>query len=385
MAILVINAGSSSLRFVLFSESLKPLYKGHIDAIAQKHCHFRRYLKTGEEKTNIKIKDHKEAIAYALKRLITDGAIKSPKEITKVAHRVVHGGEEFIKPTRITQAVLKKLDRLNSLAPSHNPANLEALRACLKQIPHALHTAVFDTAFHTTLPPRAFLYGLPYKLYKKEHIRRYGFHGTSHNYVAREAAKILKRKSTKLITCHIGNGVSLCAVKNGKSIDTSMGFTPLEGPMMGTRSGTIDPAIIFHLQRTQKPDAVHHLLEKESGFKGLSEIGSDVRSLWAKPKSPGTLRTFDVFSYQMAKFIASYFIPLGGLPDALVFTAGIGENAFYLREQICEYLKPFGLKLDAKANKANKLTISTPNSAIRVMVIPTQEEAEMARYSKLNS
>ena len=378
MAILVINAGSSSLRFALFDEHLKRLYKGHVDAIGQKHCHFRQYLKTGEKKTSIKIKDHKAAITYALNRLKQDRAIHSIQEIKKVAHRVVHGGEKYIKPTLITSRILKDLEKLSDLAPSHNPANLAALKACLKQIPHAKQTAIFDTAFHASLPPRAFLYGLPYELYKKEHIRRYGFHGTSHQYVAQEAQKILHSKGTALITCHIGNGVSVTAIKNGKSLDTSMGFTPLEGPLMGTRSGTIDPAIIFHLLKKKSPEAVHHLLEKESGFKGLSEIGSDVRSLRAKPKSPGTLRTFDVFSYQMAKIIASYFIPLGGPPKALVFTAGIGENAFYLRQQICDYLKPFGLKLDSTANRRNKVSISTKGSKIKVFVIPTDEEKAMA-------
>ena len=381
MTILVINAGSSSLRFALFDERLNRLYKGHVDAIGQKHCHFRQYLKKGEQTTKVKIRDHKEAIAYALLRLKQDGALHSTKEITKVAHRVVHGGEKYTKPTLVTKRVLKYLEKLSVLAPLHNPANLEALKACMKQIHHAKHSAIFDTAFHSTLPPRAFLYGLPYDLYKKEHIRRYGFHGTSHKFVAEEAQKLLRRKKVSLISCHIGNGVSVTAVKDGKSLDTSMGFTPLEGPMMGTRSGTIDPAIIFHLLRKRKLEAVHELLEKESGFKGLSGIGSDIRSLWAKPKSPGTLRTFDVFSYQMAKIIASYFIPLGGLPHALIFTAGIGENAHYLRTQICEYLKPFGLKLNAAANRKNQTEISARNSRIRVFVIPTDEEKAMAIQS----
>lgn len=394
MSILVINAGSSSLRFALFDEKLKQLYKGHVDAIGQKTCHFRRYFTVAqktkedtscphEERTSIKIQNHKEAIDYAIKRLHSDKAISSLKEITKVGHRVVHGGEEFKKPTLVTKTVIKKLEKLSALAPLHNPANLAALKACFQKIPNAKHTAVFDTSFHSTLPPRAFLYGLPYSFYKKDGIRRYGFQGTSHEYVAGEAQKILKKsgKNSKLITCHIGNGVSLCAIKNGKVLDTSMGFTPLEGPIMGTRCGSIDPAIIFHLQKKLKPEAVHEILEKESGFKGLSEIGSDIRDLWAKPKSPGTVRTFDVFSYQMAKYIAGYFIPLSGLPNGIVFTAGIGENAFYLRKQICEYLKPFGVKLNDKANKQNKTIISTPSSSIQIMVIKTQEELEIARQT----
>lgn len=380
MAILILNAGSSSLRFALFDGKLKQLYKGHIDAIGQKHCHFRRYLDDGtEEKNSVKAKNHQEALDYGLKRLQLDGAIKEFKEITKVGHRVVHGGESFKKATKLTPRVIAEIKKLSALAPLHNPANISAIEASKKLLPKAKHTALFDTAFHQTLPPRAFLYGLPYSLYQKKKIRRYGFHGTSHQYVAQEAIKILDNKHASLITCHIGNGVSLCAIKDGISLDTSMGFTPLEGPLMGTRSGTIDPAIIFHLLEKKSPEDVHHLLEHESGFKGLSELGSDVRTLWANKRSPGTRRTFDVFSYQMAKIIYSYFAALGGPPDALVFTAGIGENAFYLREQICAYFKSFGLKLDPKANKKNAVQISHRNSFLPVFVIPTNEELQMAK------
>lgn len=380
MAILILNAGSSSLRFALFDGKLKQLYKGHIDAICQKHCHFRRYLDDGtEEKNSVKAKNHQEALDYGLKRLQLDGAIQNFKEITKVGHRVVHGGESFKKATKLTPRVIAEIKKLSELAPLHNPANISAIEACKKLLPKAKHTALFDTAFHQTLPPKAFLYGLPYSLYQKKKIRRYGFHGTSHQYVGQEAIKILDNKHASLITCHIGNGVSLCAIKDGISLDTSMGFTPLEGPLMGTRSGTIDPAIIFHLLEKKSPDEVHQLLEHESGFKGLSELGSDVRTLWANKRSPGTRRTFDVFSYQMAKIIYSYFAALGGPPDALVFTAGIGENAFYLREQICAYFKSFGLKLDPKANKKNAVQISHRNSFLPVFVIPTNEELQMAK------
>ncbi|MEK9159453.1 MAG: acetate kinase [Patescibacteria group bacterium] len=380
MAILMLNAGSSSLRFALFDVKLKRLYKGHIDAIGQKTCQFRRTFDDGsEEKNSVKAKNHQEALDYGLKRLQLDGAVKNLKEINKVGHRVVHGGESFKKATKLTPGVIATIKKLSELAPLHNPANLTAIEACKKLLPKAKHTAIFDTAFHQTLPPKAFLYGLPYELYTKKKIRRYGFHGTSHQYVAQEAVKILNNKHASLITCHIGNGVSLCAIKDGISLDTSMGFTPLEGPLMGTRSGTIDPAIIFHLLEKKSPADVHQLLEKESGFKGLSQLGSDVRTLWANKRSPGTRRTFDVFSYQMAKIIYSYFAALGGPPDALVFTAGIGENAFYLREQICAYFKSFGLKLDPRANKKNAMQISHRNSFLPVFVIPTNEELQMAK------
>ncbi len=381
MLTLVLNAGSSSLRFVLFDAKLKPLYKGHVDAIGQKHCHFRRYFKDGnEEKTNIKAKNHEAAIKYALKRLQDDGAIKDLKEIKKVAHRVVHGGEKFTKPTKLNALVIRQLDKLSPLAPLHNPANLTTIRSSRKILTKASHYAIFDTAFHATLPQRAYLYGLPHSLYTKEGIRRYGFHGASHKYVSQKAAKLLKKKSAKLITCHVGNGVSLAAVKSGVCLDTSMGFTPLEGPMMGTRSGSIDPAIIFHLVNKKRSlKDVHHILENESGFKGMSGIGSDIRKLWAKPKDKGTLRTFDLFSYQMAKLIFSYMIPLEGHPDAIVFTAGIGENAHYLRQQICDQLKHLGIKIDHKANQENALVISTKTSKTKVLVIPTNEEWQMAK------
>jgi len=379
MPTLILNAGSSSLRFALFDDKQNQLYKGHIDAIGQLHCKFRRYLDNGKEKRRLlRAKDHNAAIAYALKRLRKDKVITDPKEIKKVGHRVVHGGEHFTEPTKLTALTIRKLRKLNKLAPLHNPANLEAVKASKKLLKKAKHYAIFDTAFHATLPQKAFLYGLPYELYKKEGIRRYGFHGTSHKYVAKQAQKLLKKPSAKVITCHMGNGVSLAAISGKVCLDTSMGFTPLEGPMMGTRSGSIDPAIIFHLTQKKSPEKIHQMLEKESGFKGLSQISSDIRKLYARPKSPGTLRTFETFSYQMAKLITSYFTPLG-LPDAIIFTAGIGQHAFYLRKQICDYLKPFGVVLDPRKNHTNATIISTPKSKIKVLVIPTNEELQMAR------
>ena len=339
MSTLVINAGSSSLRFALF-DGEKELNRGHID----------------------RIKSHEEAMRSVLK-------ILKDQKIDKVGHRVVHGGEKFTKPTKINFLNLRQLEKLSELAPRHNPAKIACIKAARKVLPKATHYAVFDTAFHSTLPEKAFLYGLPYKLYKKEGIRRYGFHGTSHEYIAGEL-----KKYKKIISCHIGNGVSVTAIQNGKSIDTSMGFTPLEGPMMGTRSGTIDPAIIFHLAKNRPMAEIEKILEHESGFKGLSEISSDIRDLWAKPKSAGTLRVFDVFSYQMAKIILGMYA--NGQPAAISFTAGIGENAFYLRSRICKYLN---IDLDEKANKANAHEISSKKSKVKVFVIKTNEELQIAR------
>lgn len=315
---------------------------------------------------------------YALKRLLQDGAVTDFSEVKKVAHRVVHGGAEFWKPTLLNKRVLKKLRTLSFIAPLHNPANLEAITAAQKVLPKAQHFAIFDTAFHHTLPEKARLYGLSHALQQKEKIRRYGFHGTSHAYVAKEATRVLKKKRLTLITCHIGNGVSLCAIKDGKSLDTSMGFTPLEGPLMGTRSGTVDPGILFHLLKKNTPEQLRQLLEHESGFKGLSGLSSDIRELWAKPRATGTVRSFEVFSYQMAKLICSYFVPLGGRPAALVFTAGVGENAYYLRKQICDYLVPFGVRLNHTANRKNAPVISTSKSSVNVLVVSTDEEKAMA-------
>lgn len=340
MSTLVINAGSSSLRYALFNGE-KELNRGHID----------------------RIKNHEEAMRSVLK-------ILKDQKIDKVGHRVVHGGEKFTKPTKINFLTIRQLEKLNDLAPLHNPANLACIKAARKILPKATHYAVFDTAFHSTLPEKAFLYGLPYKLYKKEGIRRYGFHGSSHEYIASQL-----KKYKKIISCHIGNGVSVTAIENGKSVDTSMGFTPLEGPMMGSRCGTIDPAIIFHLAKNQPLAEIEKTLEHESGFKGLSEISSDIRDLWAKPKSAGTLRVFDVFSYQMAKIVLGMYAAIG-LPNALVFTAGIGENAFYLRSRICKYLN---IELDENANKANAHEISSKKSKVKVFVIKTNEELQIAR------
>lgn len=379
--LLTINAGSSSLRFTLFDLKLKEVFRGHFDAIGKKHASFRHQIPGAkEERQTSKVKTHQEAIEQGLDSLIERGFIQDFKDIQAVAHRVVHGGERFQRPTPLNRRVLKEIEKLIPLAPLHNPANLAAIRACQAKLKKAKHVAIFDTAFHSSLPEKAYLYGLPYKLYVKDKIRRYGFHGTSHAYIASELRRQLKKKKFTAVSCHIGNGVSIAAIKNGQCLDTSMGFTPLEGPMMGTRSGSIDPAIPFYLMnKGMKPKAVKELLEHESGFKGLSGLDSDIRTLYAKEKSSETQRVFKTFSYQMAKLIASTVVPLGGTPDALCFTAGIGENAFYLRQMICEELSGLGLKLDARKNKANALEISSPKSSSRIFVIPTNEALQMAR------
>lgn len=384
MKILVINAGSSSIKSKLFEKKkdFLPLAKFHIDGIGLASCK----LIFKSENKNIglkqKVKNHEEGVKILLKTLIDTGVIESLKEIQAIGHRVVHGGEKYSEPTKIDARVIKTIEKLSSLAPLHNPANLEAIKACKKLLPRVPQVAIFDTAFHQTMPEKAYLYGLPRELYEKHDIRRYGFHGTSHKYVTETAIKLLKKKNLKIISCHIGNGSSITASINGKSIDTSMGFTPLEGIMMGTRSGSIDPAIPLHLQKElkMKPDQVDHTLNHESGLKGFSEISSDMRNIYAKykEKDPRAILTIETLSYQIAKYLGAYTAAMDGL-DALIFTGGLGEKAFYVREQACSYLSHLGLKLNSKKNENCEELISDGKSKIKVLVIPTNENLQIAK------
>lgn len=386
MKLLVLNAGSSSLRFELFQvKGWKVLFKGHIDGIGTKAI--------GSK--GAKAKNHTEALSLALKTLQSKGALAHPRELLAIGHRVVHGGEKYQKPTLITPKILRDLEKLSALAPLHNPPNLEGIRACQKLLPQIPNVAVFDTAFHATLPEHAYLYGLPYELYKKHGIRKYGFHGTSHAYVSEQTIVWLKKHNLpwgKIITCHIGNGVSVTAIKNGKSIETSMGFTPLEGAVMGTRAGSFDPAILLHLMRqikksTISPAALDHLINHESGLLGLSGVSSDVRPLWAIAQNrkhrdhKKVLRAFKIFSYRLAMIIAGYTAALGGL-DALVFTAGIGENAWYLRRDICAQLAHLGIKLNSLQNRTTvegkQGPIHASKNSIPILVVPTHEELKIA-------
>lgn len=346
MKILVFNAGSSSLKFELFlahGEKLKSLYKSNFDNHGKP------------------IRDFEASVKNALSELLKNHILKNLSEISAVGHRVVHGGEKYTKPTKITTVVISEIKKLCKLAPLHNPPNLACILAAKKLLPFASQIAVFDTAFHQTMQEKAYLYGLPYSFYKKFGVRRYGFHGTSHQYVFEQAQKRLGLPATrKTITCHLGNGCSIAAILNGKVIDTSMGFTPLEGVPMGTRSGDIDPAIIFYLMENGlSATEIKILLNEKSGLLGVSEISGDVRDLWAKyqKKNPAAIRTLEWFAYRIAKYIGAYSAALGGL-DCVVFTGGIGENAWYLRKWILAYLKGF------------------PKN--RVLVIPTDEELKIA-------
>ena len=374
------------MKFQLFEikEKEHVLIKGIIDNIGLNNSFIKYETKERVKVIREKIKGHKIALKNILGIILANNIISSLSEIKAIGHRAVHGGEEFKKTVLINDKVMKKIEKLSELAPLHNPANLTGMKVCKELLPNVKQVAVFDTEFHSNMPEKAFIYGIPYKYYKEGGIRRYGFHGTSHKYVSEKAAEILNKdyKKLKIITCHLGNGSSIAAVMNGKSIDTSMGFTPLEGVVMGTRCGDIDPAIILFLMKKEKLSVkeMDNILNKKSGLLGISGISPDVRVLWDNEKK-GNKRAhlaLDVLTYRITKYIGAYISILNGV-DAIVFTAGIGENAYYLRERILKNFEYIGLKIDKKRNKNNELIISADNSKIKVLVIPTNEELQIAR------
>ena len=390
MNVLVINCGSSSLKFQLInSDSEQVLAKGLCERIGIDGS--LTYQPAGEEKvkTDKEMPTHTEAIQFVIDAL-TDaqtGVVKSLEEIGAVGHRVVHGGEKFASSVVITDEVYQAIEECNDLAPLHNPANLIGIAACQKLMPSTPMVAVFDTAFHQTMPQKAYMYGLPYEYYEKYKVRRYGFHGTSHSFVSKRAAELVGKPydQVKTIVCHLGNGASVCAVENGKSVDTSMGLTPLEGLVMGTRSGDIDPAILEFIAKKENLDiaGLMNMLNKKSGVFGLSNnLSSDFRDLSAgaaEGNVPAKI-ALEVFSYRVAKYIGSYAAAMNGV-DVIAFTAGIGENDGGVREMVMQYLGYLGVEMDEKANatRGEEITISTPDSKVTVMVIPTNEELAIAR------
>ncbi len=392
MNILVINCGSSSLKFQLIdAETEKLIAKGLCERIAIDGSRI-VYSPAGgaKEIKEAPMANHTEAIRYVLEALTNEntGVVKSLEEISAVGHRIVHGGEKFAASTIITDEVMKAIEDCNELAPLHNPANLIGINACKELMPGVPMVAVFDTAFHQTMPEKAYLYGLPLSYYEDYKIRRYGFHGTSHSYVSKRAAEVLGKnyEDLKIIVCHLGNGASVSAVKNGRCIDTSMGLTPLEGLIMGTRSGDIDPAIIEFIAHKENKniDEIMTLLNKKSGIYGLSnDLSSDFRDIedayLAGEKCAVT--ALDTFIYKVTKYIGSYVAAMNGV-DVICFTAGVGENSPIIREQIINnYLGYLGVKLNEEANnkRGEDIAISTPDSATTVMVIPTNEELAIAR------
>ena len=389
MNVLVINCGSSSLKFQLInSESEAVLAKGLCERIGIDGR--LTYQPAGGEK-NVSEKampTHTEAIQFVIDAL-TDadtGVVKSLDEIGAVGHRVVHGGEKFAKSVVVTPEVKAAIAECNDLAPLHNPANLIGIEACESLMPSTPQVVVFDTAFHQTMPEKAYMYGLPYEYYEKYKVRRYGFHGTSHSFVSKRVAEIVGKpyNATKTIVCHLGNGASISAVLNGESVDTSMGLTPLEGLVMGTRSGDIDPAIMEFVAKKENLDiaGIMNVQNKKSGVEGISGVSSDFRDL-EEAADNGNARAalaIDVFAYRVAKYVGAYTAAMNGV-DNIVFTAGIGENAGLVRTKVCSYLGYLGITIDEEANgkRGEEIVISTPDSKVKVLVVPTNEELAIAR------
>jgi acetate kinase len=385
--VIAINAGSSSLKFQLFEMPAEEVItKGLIERIGLNDSIFTITVKGEKVQETLDIPDHEVAVKMLLDKLTTLGIIKSLDEIEGVGHRVVHGGEEFNDSVPITDEVLKKIEDLSELAPLHNPANATGIKAFQRVLPNVPAIAVFDTAFHQTMPASSYLYSLPYEYYKNYGIRKYGFHGTSHKYVSKRAAELLGRplEQIRLISCHLGNGASIAAIQGGKSIDTSMGFTPLAGVTMGTRSGNIDPALIpFIMEKTGKTaDEVLEVLNKKSGMLAVSGFSSDLRDIeiQAKQGNERAQLALDVFSNRIHKYIGSYAARMNGV-DAIIFTAGIGENSDTIRASVLKGLEFMGIYWDPALNKVRgeEAFVNYPHSPVKVIVIPTDEEVMIAR------
>ena len=391
MNVLVINCGSSSLKFQLINaETEKVLAKGLCERIGIDGRLTYQPAGGEKEKSDLAMPTHTEAIQFVIDALTNEktGVVKSLDEIGAVGHRLVHGGEKFASSVVITDEVKKAVEECNDLAPLHNPANLIGVAACEKLMPGTPMVAVFDTAFHQTMPEKAYMYGLPYEYYEKYKVRRYGFHGTSHSFVSKRAAEVMGKSydEVKTIVCHLGNGSSVSAVLNGKCVDTSMGLTPLEGLVMGTRSGDIDPAIMEFIAKKENLDieGVMEVLNKKSGVFGISGgLSSDFRDL-TDAMNAGDKKAkiaMDVFSYRVAKYIGSYAAAMNGVDD-IVFTAGIGENDDYVRQEVCKYLGYLGVDFDFEVNtglRGKESELTKEGSKVKVFVIPTNEELAIAR------
>ena len=389
MKILVINAGSSSLKYQLIDmQDESVIAKGLVERIGIEGSKLTHKYDGKEFELTVPMKDHSAAMKHVLDALMDaeHGVIKSIDEIGAVGHRVLHGGDKFTASCIIDQPCLDAIEECIPLGPLHNPANLMGIRACQSVMPGTPMVAVFDTAFHQTMPKTAYMYGVPYEFYEKYHIRRYGFHGTSHRFVSARAIELLglKGKESKIIVCHLGNGSSLSAVVNGKCVDTSMGLTPLEGVLMGTRSGDLDPAVVECIANNEHltPTETLNLLNKKSGLMGLSGVSSDMRDVYnaADEGNERAKMTLDIWAYRVKKYIGAYAAAMGGL-DAVIFTAGIGENDKRSRASVCEGLEFMGIKLDPEKNNIRgvEAEISAADSKVKVWVIPTNEELAIAR------
>lgn len=390
MKILVLNCGSSSIKYALYNmDTREVIASGGAERVGMPEAFVKVKLPNGEKRKIMHdIPEHTEGVKFILS-LLTDkeiGAIQSLKEINAVGHRMVHGGEKFAKSVLINDEVLKTFEACSDLAPLHNPANLKGIHAVSELMPGLPQVGVFDTAFHQTMPDYAYLYALPYEVYEKYGVRRYGFHGTSHRYVSKRVCEFLGVDYTKqrIITCHIGNGGSLAAVKNGQCIDTTMGLTPLEGIMMGTRSGDVDGGAITYLEKklNLSPDEMSNYLNKKSGVQGVFGVSSDMRELESacEKNDPRALLTLKMYNYKIKKYIGAFAAAMGGV-DIIVFTAGVGENQPSMREGAVEGLEFLGVKIDKELNnkiRGEEKVISTPDSKVKVVIIPTDEELMIA-------
>ena len=392
MKVLVLNSGSSSLKYQLIDMNTEQvLAKGNFERIGQYNSFLTH--KVGDMKRSFEkpVSNHEKAIAFVLKTLQNSvyGVIESPDEIDAIGHRIVHGGEKFTKPAVVDDEVMKGLEESIELAPLHNPAAILGIKACMSVMPGKTNVVVFDTAFHQTIPEESYIYPIPYKYYEKYKIRRYGFHGTSHQFVANRAAEILKKdiKELKIVNCHLGQGASVCAIKYGESVDTSMGFTPLGGIPMGTRSGDLDPSVVTYIAkyRNHTVEEMDEILNKKSGVYGISEVSVDFRDIEAEAKEgdKNAQMALDNFAYCVAQYVAKYIVSMGGI-DVLTFTAGVGEKGPISRRQICDYLKFFGIELDYVKNEARnkEAEISSKKSKVKILVIPTNEELMIARETQ---
>ena len=389
MKILVLNSGSSSLKYqVIDMDTEEMLVKGYFERIGQQNSFLTHKVKGEKHKFEKHVKDHEQALKVVFKRLMSDsyGVIESLDELSGIGHRVVQGGEKYSQPVLITDEVIEEIKRCSDLAPLHNPAAILGIEACRKIAPQIPMVAVFDTAFHQTIPKERFVYPIPYEYYKKYGIRKYGAHGTSHQYVANRVAEIMEKdiNDLKVVNCHLGQGASICAIQNGKSVETSMGLTPLGGIPMGTRSGDLDPSVVTYIMKKENltPQQMEDILNKQSGVFGISEVSVDFRDIENEALAGGNKANLalDVYHYLIASYVAKCAVAMGGI-DVLTFTAGVGEKGPISRKAICEQLEFFGVKIDDVKNdfKGEEREISAEDSKVRVFVVPTNEELMIAR------
>ena len=389
MKILVINAGSSSLKYqVIDMETQKRLVKGNYERIGQDNSFLTHNVNGIKHKFEHYAQNHEQAIQFIISRLLNNhyGVMKSLDELAGIGHRVVHGGEKFKEPVLITEEVIEEIEKCSDLAPLHNPNAISGIRACQKVVPSVKMVAVFDTAFHQTIPKERYIYPINYEYYEKYGIRKYGFHGISHQYVANRIAEILEKdiKDLKIVSCHLGQGASLCAIKDGKSVETTMGLTPLGGVAMGSRSGDLDPSVVTYLMKRENfsPEEMEKILNNKSGIYGISRVSLDFRDVEQEMLigSHHSTLALDVFCYEVAQSIAKCAVAMGGI-DVLTFTAGVGEKGPLQRAPICKYLKVLGVELDEEKNEARgeETEISKDNSKVKVWVVPTNEELMIAK------